>query len=87
MDPGGMPCLAGSGAGSEATPSRQQPTYNEPTARADEDDTVPNRGATPEPHPILTPPPPAPGPTALLISLPVALILALVGIVILLLRK
>jgi serine/threonine-protein kinase len=60
---------------------------HEPTAESSGDDTVPN-SRPPEPSsPLFLPPAAPPGPTALLISLSVALILALLGIVILLLRK
>lgn len=73
---------AESGTGSQNRPSQ----YNEPTARASNDDTLPNRDDSASPL-TPAPPPPASGPAALLIALSVALALALVGIVILLLRK
>jgi serine/threonine-protein kinase len=64
--------------------SRPSPAlpHDEQTTRASDDDTHPSER-------LPTPPAPAapPGPTALLISLSVALVLALLGIVILLLRK
>lgn len=68
--------------------SDSQPSpFNEPTASATDDDTPSEYTRPPEPI-APAPSPTAPtGPTALLISLSLALVLALVGIVILLLRK
>jgi serine/threonine-protein kinase len=69
----------------DTTPPGHALRFDEPTARRSDEDTVP-AAAPPMPDPV--PPSSAPpGPTALLISLSVALILALLGIVILLLRK
>jgi serine/threonine-protein kinase len=66
------------------SPKRPAP-YLEPTSQAHDDDTVPNR--SPE-VPLFPQPAAAPaGPTALLVTLSIALVLALIGIVILLLRK
>jgi serine/threonine protein kinase len=77
------------GIGVESTPSRPSP-LNEQTSRTAADDTTPAQ-RPPKPTPLPAPPMPAPvaapGPTALLISLSVALVLALLGILILLLRK
>jgi serine/threonine-protein kinase len=69
--------------------SRERPSpFNQPT-QGNEDDTTPERrpvDVTPfPPRPPATPTPT--GPTALIISLSVALVLALAGIVVLLLRK
>ncbi len=63
------------------TPPEWPSPYNEPTASANGDDTQPQH--RPDPVPAASPQPQPTGPT----SLPVALVLALLGIVILLLRK
>jgi|SRR5579883_189292 len=69
--------------------SDSQPSpFNEPTARATDDDTPSEYTQPPAESLASAPSPPTPtSPTALLISLSVALVLALAGIVILLLRK
>jgi serine/threonine-protein kinase len=65
--------------------SSGRPAPYNPPSEAAEDDTVPTH-RSPE-FPVPLPPPAPPGPTALLISLSVALVLALLGIVILLMRR
>lgn len=76
--------------GGGSSTSRPAP-FNEPTGHASDDDTVPDPGENDvppmTPAPIMVPVSVQNGPTALLISLSVALVLALAGIVILLLRK
>ena len=67
-----------------STPPARTSPYDEPTRSAKGDDTHPRY--RPEPEPAAQPPRPA-APTALLVTLSVALVLALLGIVILLLRK
>lgn len=77
------------GIGTSSSQGRPSP-FDEPTSRTADDDTEPVRRPPrrPSPPPAPAPAPAAPpGPTALLISLSVALVLALLGIVILLLRK
>jgi serine/threonine-protein kinase len=96
---GAMKNLPDAGGRLGGSRERSALPFNEPT-QGNEDDTVPNpRGPAFVPPPAPLPPPrpapapaplaqPAPaGPTTLLISLSVALVLALAGIVILLLRK
>jgi serine/threonine-protein kinase len=73
----------GTGSGT----SRSLP-LSDRTERASDDDTPSNQPRPPRADPTPAPTSPAPaGPTTLLISLSVALVLALIGIVILLLRK
>jgi serine/threonine protein kinase len=74
------------------TEENAQAAYNEPTARTDEDDTPSEYRSRPEsdselPLVSATDPVDSSGPVTLLIALSIALVLALVGIVILLLRK